>query len=63
MYLTRDIGRAASNRMTRDHTIRVQRMAIALRPPPRGCIFHSDHASQYCSHDDRRILRGHGFMA
>ena len=38
-------------------------MAIALRSPPRGCIFHSDRGSQYCSHDYQKILREHGYKA
>lgn len=36
-------------------------MAIALRRPPKGCIHHTDHGSQYCSHDYQKILRQHGF--
>ena len=32
----------------------------ALRSPPRGCIFHSDRGSQYCSHDDQKVLCKHG---
>ena len=38
-------------------------MAIALRSPPRGCIFHSNRGSQYCSHDYRKVLREHGLQA
>jgi len=56
-----DIGWAVSNRLKRDLAIRVLKMAIALRSPPRGCIFHSDRGSQYCSHDYQKILREHGF--
>ena len=48
--------------MKRDLAIRALKMAIALRSPPKGCIFHSDRGSQYCSHDDQKILREHGFM-
>jgi hypothetical protein len=29
----------------------------------RGCIFHIDRGSQYCSHDYQKILREHGLMA
>jgi transposase InsO family protein len=57
-----DIGWAVSNRMKRDLAIRALKMAIALRSPPRGCIFHSDRGSQYCSHDYQKILRQHGFQ-
>ena len=59
----RVIGWAVSNRMKRDLAIRALKMAIALRSPPRGCIFHSDRGSQYCSHDYQKILREHGFKA
>src|SRR6056297_1947179 len=38
-------------------------MAMAFRPPPEGCIFHSDRVSQYCSPDYQKILRQHGFRA
>lgn len=47
--------------MKRDLAIRALKMAIALRSPPKGCIFHSDRGSQYCSHDYQKVLRGHGF--
>jgi putative transposase len=48
--------------MKRDLAIRALRMAVALRAPPKGCIFHSDRGSQYCSHDYQKILREHGFQ-
>jgi hypothetical protein len=37
--------------MKRDLAIRALKMAIALRSPPRGCIFHrcAARGSQYCS--------------
>lgn len=47
--------------MKRDLAIRALKMAIAFRSPPKGCIFHSDRGSQYCSHDYQKILRQHGF--
>jgi putative transposase len=46
--------------MKRDLAIRALKMAIALRLPPRGCIFHSDRGSQYCSHDYQKVLHEHG---
>ena len=39
------------------------KMAIALRSPPRGCIFHSERGSQYCSHEYQKILREHGLQS
>lgn len=50
-----------ANRVKRDLAIRALKMAIALRSPPRGCIFHSDRGSQYCSHYYQKVLREHGF--
>jgi transposase InsO family protein len=50
---------AVSDRMKRDLAIRALKMAIALRSPPRGCVFHSDRGSQYCSHDYQKVLREH----
>ena len=63
LHSRRVIGWAVSNRMKRDLAIRALKMAIALRSPPRGCIFHSDRGSQYCSHDYQKILREHGLLA
>jgi len=67
LHSRRVIGWAVSNPMKRDLAIRALKMAIALRSPPRGCIFHSDRGSQYCSHDypkwtlsDQRQLRQSG---
>jgi transposase InsO family protein len=48
--------------MKRDLAIRALKMAIALRSPPRGCVFHSDRCSQYCSHDYQKVLREHGMQ-
>ena len=43
--------------------IRALKMAIALRSPPRGCLFHSDRGSQYFSHDYQKVLRHHRLKA
>ena len=61
LHSRRVIGWAVSNRMKRHLAIRALKMAITLRSPPKGCIFHNDRGSQYCSHDYRKILREHGF--
>ena len=45
--------------MKRKLAIRALTLAIVLRSPPRGCAFHSDHGSQYCSHDYQKILCEH----
>ena len=63
LHSRRVIGWAVSDRLKRDLAIRALKMAIALRSPPRGCIFHSDRGSQYCSHDHQKILRDHGLQS
>jgi transposase InsO family protein len=55
LHSRRVIGWAVSNRMKRDLAIRALKMAIALRSPPKGCIFHSDRGSQYCAHDYQKL--------
>ena len=49
-----------SDRIKRDLAIRALQMALAQRSPPRGCNFHGDRGSQYCSHDYQKTLREHG---
>jgi transposase InsO family protein len=63
LHSRRVIGWAVSDRLKRDLAIRALKMAIALRSPPRGCVFHSDRGSQYCSHDHQKILRDHGMQS
>jgi putative transposase len=63
LHSRRVIGWAVSNRMKRDLAIRALKMAIALRSPPQGCLFHSDRGSQYCSHAYQKVLREHGLKA
>ena len=63
LHSRRVIGWAVSNRMKRDLTIRALKMAIVLRSPPRGCFFHSDRGSQYCSHHYQKIVRENGLKA
>lgn len=61
LHSRRVIGWAESNRMKRDLAIRALKMAIAFRQPPKDCSHHTDRGSQYCSHDDQKILRQNGF--
>jgi transposase InsO family protein len=63
LHSRRVIGWAVSDRRKRDLAIRALKMAIALRSPPRGCIFHSDRGSQYCSNQYQKILRDHGLQS
>ena len=63
LHSRRVIGWAVSDCLKRDLAIRALKMAIALRSPPRGCVFHSDRGSQYCSHEYQKILRDHGLQS
>lgn len=42
--------------MKKDLAIRALDMAMRLRTPLPGCIFHSERGSQYCSHDFQQKL-------
>jgi len=58
LHSRRVIGRAGSN------AGRCRQYAPHTSPSePKGCIHHTDRASQYCSHDYQKILRHHGFKA
>jgi transposase InsO family protein len=57
LHSRRVIGCAVSDRLKRDLAIRALKMAIALRFPPWGCVFHSDRGSKYCSNEYQKILR------
>ena len=46
--------------MKKDLAIRALDMAVRLRNPPKGCIFHSDRGSQYCSYDYQKKLLAYG---
>ncbi len=35
-------------------------LAVRLRSPPEGCLFHSDRGSQYCSYDYQKRLQAFG---
>lgn len=61
LYSRRVLGWAVSNRLKKDLAIRALEMAVNLRQPPEGCIHHTDRGSQYCSHDDQKLLKRHGF--
>ena len=61
LYSRRVIGWAVSNRMNRDLAIRALDMAVALRQPPKGCIYHTDRGYQYCSNEYQKRLSKHGF--
>jgi transposase InsO family protein len=51
---------AVSDRMKNDLAIWAFDMAVRLRQPPEGCLFHSDRGSQYCSYDYQEKLQAYG---
>ncbi len=57
LFSRRVVGWAVSDRMKEDLAIRALEMAIHLRKPPKGCIFHSDRGSQYCSYAFQKTLQ------
>ena len=56
LFSRRVIGWATSDRMKKDLAIKALDMAVRMRNPSSGCIFHSDRGSQYCSHDFQKKL-------
>lgn len=46
--------------MKKDLAIQALDMAVRLRNPPEGYIFHSDRGSQYCAYDYQKKLQAHG---
>jgi len=59
LYSRRVVGWALSERMTASLVCSAFDMAIRLRRPPPGLIFHSDRGSQYASAAFRRLLQRH----
>ncbi|AQS89609.1 integrase [Gluconobacter albidus] len=62
LFSRRVIGWAVSDRMKKDLAIKALDMAVRLRDPSPGCIFHSDRGSQYCSHDFHKKLTEYRMM-
>ena len=57
LHSRRVVGWAVSDRMKQDLAIQALDMAVRLRNPPEGCIFHSDRGSQYCAYDYQKRLQ------
>lgn len=60
LHSRRVVGWAVSDRMKKDLAIRALDMAVRLRQPSEGCLFHSDRGSQYCSYDYQKKLQAYG---
>lgn len=49
--------------MKKDLAIRALNMAVRLRAPVPGCIFHADRGCQYCSYDFWKNCMAHGVLS
>jgi len=63
LHSRRIIGWAMDKVMTVDLVKRAMHMAIILRKPERGLVFHSDRGSQYTSKRFGKLLKKHGIHA
>ena len=62
LYSRKVVGWSIGKRMTKALVLNALMMAIAIRKPGRGLVFHSDRGSQYCSHAYQQLLARHGFV-
>ena len=60
MFSRGGVGWARDERITQELTLSALRMAIAVRRPLPGLLYHSDRGSQYAAHAYRRLLARHG---
>ena len=63
LYSRKIIGWAMDKRMTTPLVARAMQMAIHLRRPAKGLIFHSDRGSQYTSQPFQQLLQRHTIQA
>ena len=63
LYSRKIIGWQVSKRMTTGLVLKAMQMAINLRQPSEGLIFHSDRGSQYTSRRFRKLLKDNRIKA
>ena len=63
LYSRKIVGWAMDKRMTLDLVERAMQMAITLRKPGKGLLFHSDQGSQYTSKRYRQRLEKYHIKA
>jgi putative transposase len=63
LYSRRIIGWSIHKRMTVDLVERAMQMALNIRQPAKGLIFHSDRGSQYTSHRFQKQLKDNNIIA
>jgi transposase InsO family protein len=60
LHSRRVVGWAVSDRIKKDLALRALDMAVRLRNPPGGRVFHSDRGSQYCTYEYQKKLQAYG---
>ena len=63
LHSRRIVGWAMDRYISTDLVKRAMQMAINLRKPKRGLLFHSDRGSQYTSKRFGKLLKKHGMIA
>ena len=63
MFDGKVVGYALSERMTQKLVMQALFQAVSTRRPGKGLIHHSDQGSQYCGHDDQKMLRQFGMQS
>ncbi len=62
LYSRRVVGWAVANHMRTDLPLDALKMAMRLRSPDEGLVFHSDRGSQYASDDYQKFLDSSGIV-
>jgi putative transposase len=57
LYSRRVVGWAMKDRLYREIVMEAFQQAVWRRKPGQGLIFHSDHGSQYASHEFRALVK------
>ena len=63
LFSRKIVGWSISSRINRKLVMDALRMAVRLRRPGPGLIFHSDRGSQYCSDDVQKMLKTHKMIS
>lgn len=63
LYTCEIVGRALSERMSKELVSQALIQAVGTKRPGAGLIHHSDRGSQYCSHDYQKLLKQFGIKA
>ena len=62
LFSRKVVGWSTSSRIDTDLLLRAFWMAVHVRKPKKGLMFHSDRGSQYCGKRFRNVLRSQGYI-